>query len=73
MEKTTDPTGAQSAVTPPTSTRRPDPAWVRGRCPKCGDDVVSNMYWQGGKGYKLVWECWSSLGETPSCDYVRPV
>ena len=41
---------------------RPDPQWVRGRCPECGDDLVSNLYYIGGKGYLLVWECWGSLG-----------
>jgi hypothetical protein len=65
MEKTTDLT--------PTSTRRPDPAWIRGKCPTCGDDVVSNMYYYGGKGYRVVWECWASLAETPTCDYRRSV
>ena len=41
---------------------RPDPQWIRGRCPECGDDLVSNLYYIGGKGYILVWECWGSLG-----------
>ena len=50
---------------------RPDPDWVRGRCPMCGEDVVSNCYYVGGKGYIIVWECWGSLGDTPDCDYRR--
>jgi hypothetical protein len=51
---------------------RPDPQWVRGRCPECGDDLVSNLYYIGGKGYLMVWECWSSLGEEPRrCQYRR--
>ena len=50
---------------------RPDPEWVRGRCPLCGEDVVSNCYYVGGKGYIIVWECWASLGDTPTCDYRR--
>jgi hypothetical protein len=50
-------------------TERPDPAWVRGKCPCCGDAVVSNLYYVGGKGYLLRWECWSSLGDTPTCEY----
>jgi hypothetical protein len=50
---------------------RPDPEWVRGRCPMCGEDVVSNCYYVGGKGYIIVWECWASLAETPTCDYRR--
>lgn len=48
---------------------RPDPEWVRGRCPDCGDDLVSNLYYVGGKGYILCWECWGSLGENPACWY----
>jgi hypothetical protein len=50
---------------------RPHPGWVRGRCPMCGEDVVSNCYYVGGKGYIIIWECWASLGETPGCDYRR--
>lgn len=48
---------------------RPDPGWVRGRCPECGDDLISNLYYIGGKGYILCWECWGSLGENPQCRY----
>jgi hypothetical protein len=50
---------------------RPDPGWVVGSCPHCGEDVVSNAYYVGGKGYVIVWECWGSLGEEPTCDYRR--
>ena len=50
---------------------RPDPAWVRGRCPECGDDLVSNMYYIGGRGYLIRWECWNSLGEDPACRYYK--
>ena len=53
----------------PPRAKRPDPAWVRGRCPVCGDDVVSNLYYFGGKGYIVRWECWASLGEEPRCGY----
>ena len=52
-----------------TETGRPDPAWVRGRCPECGDDLVSNLYYIGGKGYLVRWECWSSIQENPTCSY----
>lgn len=48
---------------------RPDPEWVRGVCPECGDDLVSNLYYVGGKGYYIRWECWSSLKEKPTCNY----
>ena len=50
---------------------RPNEEWVRGRCPECGDDLVSNLYYVGGKGYLLVWECWDSLKENPQCEYRR--
>jgi hypothetical protein len=50
---------------------RPDAEWVRGKCPVCGDDLVSNLYYIGGQGYLVRWECWSSLGEEPSCEYRR--
>jgi hypothetical protein len=50
---------------------RPDPEWVRGKCPVCGDDLVSNLYYVGGKGYLVRWECWASLGESPKCEYSR--
>ena len=51
------------------SEERPQPEWVRGRCPECGDDLVSNLYYIGGKGYLLTWECWGSLGKDPKCHY----
>lgn len=57
---------------------RPDPQWVRGRCPECGDDLISNMYFSPGDGYIIRWECWSSrvhagmnAGESPQCAYQR--
>lgn len=49
----------------------PDPEWVRGTCPACGAELVSNSYYIGGKGYILVWECWQRLGPSPTCDYRR--
>lgn len=48
---------------------RPDPAWVRGRCPECGDELVSHLYYVHGKGYLIQWECWASQGESPRCGY----
>jgi hypothetical protein len=54
-----------------TAEGRPDPQWVRGRCPECGDDLVSILEYTGGKGYLLVWECWGSRGENPCCHYRR--
>jgi hypothetical protein len=66
-------TGEGQTVHAPTLTSdgRPDPQWVRGRCPECGDDLVSNMYYIGGKGYLVIWECWGSLSEQPGCTYRR--
>lgn len=48
---------------------RPRAEWVRGVCPQCGDDVVSNAYYVGGRGYVVVQECWDSLGMEPGCTY----
>lgn len=48
---------------------RPRPEWVRGTCPQCGDDLVSNCYYVGGRGYIIAWECWSSLSAAPTCQY----
>lgn len=52
---------------------RPEEAWIRGECPYCGEAVVSNCYYVGGKGYIIVWECWASLGpeEERTCTYMR--
>lgn len=51
---------------------KPDPEWVRGKCPMCGDLVVSNCYYVGSQGHLIVWECWESLTEeNPQCDYRR--
>ena len=48
---------------------RPKPEWIRGQCPQCGDDLVSNCYYVGGRGYLICHECWSSLGGNPACTY----
>jgi hypothetical protein len=48
---------------------RPEPEWVRAQCPCCGEDVVSNAYYVGGKGYLIVWECWNSQAGGSACDY----
>lgn len=46
---------------------------VRGRCPECGEALVSNLYYVGGKGYLLVWECWASLADVATCHYRRVI
>ncbi len=51
------------------SGERPDPQSVRGRCPECGDDLVSNLYYIPGEGYLIRWECWASLSEDARCQY----
>ena len=61
----TSETAIQSTQSAETS--RPAPEWIRGRCPECGDDLVSNLYYVGS--YLLVWECWSSLQEAPTCRF----
>lgn len=53
------------------TTNRPDPAWVRGRCPKCGNELVSHLYYQRGEGYVIAWECWGSQSEPKTCDYKK--
>lgn len=53
----------------PDGNGRPDPSWVRGTCPDCGEQTVGNLYYVGGKGYICRIECWASLSETPTCDY----
>ena len=51
------------------SSDRPRPEWVRGQCPQCGEELVSNCYYVGGKGYLVTWDCWASLGKDPTCRY----
>jgi hypothetical protein len=50
---------------------RPRPEWVRGRCPECGDELVSNLYYVGGRGYLVRWECWASLRNDPQCGFYK--
>jgi hypothetical protein len=55
----------------PSESEPPRPEWVRGRCPLCGDFVVSNTYYVDGRGYLIAWECAASLSEPATCDYRR--
>ncbi len=48
---------------------RPRPEWVRGLCPQCGEELVSNCYYVGGRGYLVMHECWASLQDNPTCGY----
>lgn len=52
---------------------RPRPEWVRGKCPQCGNEVVSNCYYVGGKGYLVIHQCWASLGPRPTCTYQKVI
>lgn len=51
------------------TSERPRPDWVRGVCPTCGEALVSNCYYVGGRGYLVLHECWASLGTNPTCSY----
>lgn len=59
----------------PDMVEQPDPEWIIGRCPECGEPTVSNAYHIGGKGYIIREECWNSLtGPTrpvARCSYRR--
>ena len=50
---------------------RPEVDWIRGVCPCCGEALVSNTYYVSGRGYLVVWECWASRGDAPTCEYRR--
>lgn len=43
----------------------------RGRCPECGAYLLSELYYIGGAGYLLVWECEMSQGIEADCNYRR--
>jgi hypothetical protein len=64
-------TKSPATTTPRQRTDRPDPAWVRGRCPECGDELVSHLYYKRNEGYVIQWECWASQGDSPSCGYKK--
>jgi hypothetical protein len=66
-------TEAQHISGPARKTERemPDPSWVRGECPHCGEPVVSNAWYVGGRGYLIKLHCWNALGEEPTCNYER--
>ena len=50
-------------------TDQPKPEWTRGTCPACGNPLVANAYYVGASGYLVLWECWQSPGDAPTCDY----
>ncbi len=51
------------------TTNGPRAELIRGKCPECGDHLVSNCYYVWTRGYVITWECWSSLAEKPTCSY----
>ena len=53
------------------ASEKPQPEWVRGTCPQCGSELVSNCYYVGGRGYLVTYECWESLKNEPTCTYRR--
>lgn len=53
--------------------KRPDPNDVRAACPCCGSDVVSHWFYVPSHGYVLRWLCWESMGDSPTCDYLRVI
>jgi hypothetical protein len=55
----------------PQRSERPDAQWARGVCPECGEELVSNTYYVTGRGYLVIWECWASLSEEPTCSFRR--
>lgn len=62
---------AESSAKVEQTDQRPPQEKVRGKCPVCGEDLVSNSYYVEGEGYLIQWECWASLKEKPTCDYRR--
>lgn len=56
---------------PLTDDGKPHEDWVRGTCPECGEPLISNMTYVGGRGYLVVWECWGAMAEQPTCTYRR--
>jgi hypothetical protein len=58
-----------SVRTAPKKRSRPEPSWVCGTCPECGEVMVVNYYHVGGRGYLGYRECWASLGDQPTCHW----
>lgn len=59
--------------TPHDRSIEPPPGLIRGRCPHCGDHLVSHIYWAESRGYICKWKCWESIAINPKCDYVYVV
>jgi hypothetical protein len=51
---------------------RPDPDIVRGHCPACDEEIISEARWDArGHRYVVWWACWGKLNGT-GCGYERP-
>lgn len=59
---------AHGAVPENTEECPPDEVIV-GRCPECGERLVSNLYWHTEHGYLLRYECWESLMPNGRCNF----
>ena len=55
-------------TTTPEQSWCPTREWVVGRCPMCHGDLVCMSYDNDGE-YRIVWQCWGSLGQEPSCSF----
>jgi DNA-directed RNA polymerase subunit M/transcription elongation factor TFIIS len=49
----------------------PAESQIRGKCPECGDHLVSNLYYIAGEGYLIKWECWGGTSRGTNCKYSR--
>jgi len=38
---------------------RPEPHWIHGKCPKCGDYTIKDAFYVGGRGYLVQVVCWN--------------
>jgi len=59
---------AMGAV-PEREEERPPEEIVRGRCPECGEELVSNLYYHTERGYLLRYECWEALMPEGRCRF----
>jgi len=55
-------------ISPP-RTPSPDPALIRGRCPLCSREVVSELVFVAGRGYLVWWRClgYDAAADEPLC------
>lgn len=51
--------------------RERKPHMRRGRCPHCGEWLYAALYYMGGRGYLMAWECEGNFGDPATCNYRR--